>query len=80
MALSNIESDTLAFQQGLEAAVASDGSEMSKNVRTRILGDETIAFGFVEPFHSSCNTRHNEFKSKWLTLEYSWPVSLDLLM
>ncbi len=52
LALSHDELDALAFGQGLVTRHG-DRAEMCEYVGTRITGDETETFGFVEPFDSS---------------------------
>jgi hypothetical protein len=48
--LGNIEADTLAFRQPLEAFTL-DSAVVNEKIAAFIIFDETIAFAFIEPFY-----------------------------
>jgi hypothetical protein len=52
LALRDIETDTLALIQRLEAT-SLNSAEMNKHITTVIFFDESKAFAFIEPFYFS---------------------------
>lgn len=60
MAVSDSELNFLAVRQSLEA-VALDGAEVNKNIRTIFSLDKAKAFGLVKPFYCAGCCRHTYY-------------------
>ena len=63
-ALSNFEFHFLVLFKNLEAFHL-NGGKMHKNIRTVILGDETIPLGLVEPLNLACYPHEQNPRKLW---------------
>ena len=60
LAVGDGEFDFLAVGKGFET-VALDGAEVNEDVGAAFLLDETIPFGFIEPFDGTGDCRHRYY-------------------